>query len=174
MSTPMDRLVSKEFRMGKKAGKIIDQLDTGQKAELREAFDLFDKDGDETISCSEFKALFRCFGMRMNDAQVDVIVKKYDVDQSGDIDFEEFCEMMAGYILAPDYDPELVEAYKVFNRNPNSGLDGIDAAELRNVLEKFDYYVTLEEAEAVVEEADWDGDNVLSFPEFCNIMMGKI
>ena len=101
-------------------------------------------------------------------------MRQYDVDCSGDIDFEEFCEMMAGYILAPDYDPEAVEAFKVFNRNPTAGMDGIDAAELREVLAKFDYHITLEESESVIEEADWDGDNVLSFAEFCNIIMGKI
>ena len=99
---------------------------------------------------------------------------KYDADGSGDIDFEEFVEMMGNIILAPDMDPELKEAYKVFNRDVGGTDTGIDAEELREVLSKFEYSITLEEANDVIAEADWDGDHALAFPEFSNIMMGKI
>ena len=118
MVSPLDKIVSSGLDAdGKATGKIIDRLTPSQKSELREAFDLFDKDGDETISCNEFKSLFLCFGMRVTQEEVEALVLQYDADESGEIDFEEFCEMMAGYILQPDYDPEIVEAYKVFNRN---------------------------------------------------------
>ena len=39
-----------------------DQLTENQKADLKEAFDLFDRDGNETIDVDELKSLFRCFG----------------------------------------------------------------------------------------------------------------
>ena len=82
--------------------------------------------------------------------------------------------MMSVFILAPDFDPELVESYKIFNRDGKDGINGIDAGELMEVLAKFDYPITLEEANNVIDEADWDGDKMLAFPEFCNIMMGRV
>ena len=54
--------------------------------------------------------------------------------------------MMGRVILEPDYDFELVESYKVFNRNDDGGADGIKADELMDILTKFDYHITLQEA----------------------------
>ena len=96
---------------------ITDKLTPGQRNDLQEAFDLFDKDGDGTISTDELSSLFRCFGARKNQEQLQEILKKYDEDGSGEIEFDEFVAMMAETILEPDVDPELTEAYKVFDRN---------------------------------------------------------
>ena len=41
-----------------------------QMDEYREAFDLFDKDGDGTISTGELKNLLRCFGQICTDDEV--------------------------------------------------------------------------------------------------------
>ncbi len=54
--------------------------------------------------------------------------------------------MMGRVILEPDYDVELVESFKVFNRNNDGGADGIKADELVDILGKFDYHITLQEA----------------------------
>ena len=97
--------------------EIAAKLTTSQKNDLQEAFDLFDKDGDETISVNELGALFRCFGARKNPQELQEILEKYDEDGSGEIEFEEFVAMMAETILEPDVDPELTEAYRVFDRN---------------------------------------------------------
>ena len=77
--------------------------------------------------------------------------------------------MMAETILEPDVDPELTEAYKVFDRNEG----GISPQELKEVLAKFGYALSNEEVQDMVDECDWDGDGQLNFEEFCLIMMGK-
>ena len=51
-----------------------------QLAEMQEAFDLFDTDGGGSISCLEFKALFKCFGMKFSDDQISEFVLQYDED----------------------------------------------------------------------------------------------
>ena len=84
---------------------------------MQEAFDLFDKDGDETISVNELGSLFRCFGARKTHEELEEILEKYDDDGSGEIEFPEFVAMMAETILEPDVDPELTESYLVFDRN---------------------------------------------------------
>ena len=121
---------------------------------MQEAFDLFDKDGDGTISVNELSSLFRCFGARKNPEELAKILQKYDEDGSGEIEFDEFVSMMAETILEPDVDPELNEAYKVFDRNEG----GISPQELKEVLAKFGYFLSNEEVQDMVDECDWDGD----------------
>ena len=96
-------------------------------------------------------------------------MEKYDEDGSGEIEFEEFVAMMAETILEPDVDPELTEAYRVFDRNDG----GISPQELKEVLAKFGYPVSDAEVQDMVDECDWDGDGQLNFEEFALIMMGK-
>ena len=79
-----------------------------QLSEMREAFDLFDRDGDETINTQEFKSLFKCFGLNLKEEQISEIVNKYDKDGSGEIEFSEFCEMMQQVILDDGVDPEML------------------------------------------------------------------
>ena len=108
---------------------------------MQEAFDLFDKDGDGTISATELGSLFKCFGSRKTQEELEEILVKYDEDNSGEIEFPEFVAMMAETILEPDVDPELTEAYRVFDRNDG----GISPQELKEVLAKFNYFLSDEE-----------------------------
>ena len=94
---------------------------------MQEVFDLFDKDGDGTINTLEFKVLFRCFGIKLNDDQIEALVNEYDADGSGEIDFDEFCEMMGKLILDDGVEPELEETYKVFNSDTGEADNGINA-----------------------------------------------
>ena len=114
---------------------LANKLTQGQLNDLREAFDLFDKDGGGDISVSELSSLFRCFGARKTHQELSQILDKYDEDGSGVIEFDEFVQMMAETILEPDVDPELTESYKVFDRNEG----GISPQELKEVLAKFGY-----------------------------------
>ncbi len=46
------------------------ELSLDDEADLQEAFELFDKDGDGTISTMELKNLLRCFGKKATDDEV--------------------------------------------------------------------------------------------------------
>ena len=78
--------------------------------------------------------------------------------------------MMSRIILQQEKDPELYESFKVFNQFEGAG---IDASELRDVMSKFNFHISLEEAEDIIDSCDWDGDGELNFEEFCLIMMER-
>mmetsp|Transcript_48869 Transcript_48869/g.66543 ORF Transcript_48869/g.66543 Transcript_48869/m.66543 type:complete len:102 (-) Transcript_48869:210-515(-) len=99
---------------------------------MEEAFDLFDKDGDGTISTGELKNLLRCFGQKSNEEEIKKIIKENDKDNSGSISFDEFVVIMSKIIMEPEVDEELYEAYKVFDRDDK----GINADELSGVMTK--------------------------------------
>ncbi|KAK6009486.1 EF hand [Ostertagia ostertagi] len=65
---------------------------------IREAFRVFDKDGNGVITANEFK--FRCLlqvhmGMQFSEEEVDEMMHEVDCDGNGEIDYEEFVRMMS-------------------------------------------------------------------------------
>ena len=61
--------------------------------ELREAFKLFDADGDGMISADELKTLITKVGGEMADAEAKALIHAADKDGNEGIDFEEFAQL---------------------------------------------------------------------------------
>ena len=60
----------------------------------RAQFDAFDEDGGGTIENNELKSVLRGCGMSVTDKQVDEMIKEFDTDGNGVLDFDEFLAMM--------------------------------------------------------------------------------
>lgn len=60
----------------------------------REAFNLFDKDGNGRIDRNELGVVMRSLGAHPTDEKLEAIIQAGDLDGNGTIDFVEFVEMM--------------------------------------------------------------------------------
>ena len=69
-----------------------------------------------------------------------------------------------------DTEEELIEAFKVFDRDGNGF---ISAAELRHVMTNLGEKLTDEEVDEMIREADVDGDGQINYEEFVKMMMAK-
>mmetsp|Transcript_73785 Transcript_73785/g.171120 ORF Transcript_73785/g.171120 Transcript_73785/m.171120 type:complete len:434 (-) Transcript_73785:112-1413(-) len=69
-------------------------LSAEQVAGFRRMFEMFDTRGNNSISRAELDQLFRHLGLALKKQQLTALMKDFDADASGDIDFEEFCVMM--------------------------------------------------------------------------------
>lgn len=69
---------------------------------LQAAFNLFDKDGGGSISAHEVKDVL-CSGQNLDDEVWTKVVSEADNDGNGEIDFDEFCNMMQKML---NYDEE--------------------------------------------------------------------
>ena len=70
---------------------------------MREIFDLFDSDGGGTIGREEVPEMIRTILFEVpTDAQVEALITKYDADNSGELDFEEFTNLMKDYVSPLD------------------------------------------------------------------------
>lgn len=102
-------------------------------SELKEAFSLFDQDGDGTISTRDLGAVMRSLGRNPTEAQLRDMIDGADSDGDGTLDFSEFLNMLVRDIRDPDTDSEeeIMGAFKIFDEDGNGY---INSAELSHVM----------------------------------------
>lgn len=149
-------------------GGGADQLTEEQVAEFKEAFSLFDKDGDGTVTTKELGTVMRSLGQNPTDAELHDMINEVDAAESGTIDFPEFLSLMSRKMKDTDTEEELIEAFKVFDRDGNGF---ISAAEMRHVMTNLGEKLTDDEVDEMVREADVDGDGSVNYEEFVKMMM---
>ncbi|KAJ0959839.1 hypothetical protein J5N97_000462 [Dioscorea zingiberensis] len=135
---------------------MAEVLSEEQIVEFKEAFCLFDKDGD---------GLWIKIQQR---EELQDMINEVDADQNGTIDFPEFLNLMANKMKETDAEEELKEAFKVFDKDQNGY---ISANELRHVMINLGEKLTDEEVEQMIKEADLDGDGQVNYDEFVKMMM---
>ncbi|ETE59294.1 hypothetical protein L345_14980, partial [Ophiophagus hannah] len=84
--------------------------------EFKEAFSLFDKDGDGTITTKELGTVMRSLGQNPTEAELQDMINEVDADGNGTIDFPEFLTMMARKMKDTDSEEEIREAFRVFDK----------------------------------------------------------
>merc|ERR1711903_157935 len=129
-----------------------------QIAEFKEAFSLFDKDGDGTITTKELGTVMRSLGQNPTEAELQDMINEVDADGNGTIDFPEFLNLMARKMKDTDSEEELHEAFKVFDKDGNGT---ISAAELRHVMTNLGEKLTDEEGEVNARESFREGESAL-------------
>ena len=150
--------------------KILESLTSEELATFKEAFTVYDKNHDGTITTKvgdfnklaqsnvlfqELSTVMRSLGQNPTDAEVQDMINEVDVDGSGDMEFPEFCVMMVKKMQETDTENEVREAYRVFDKDR----DGfISASELRMIFAALPERLSAEEIEEMLEAADEDGE----------------
>lgn len=145
-----------------------DQLSKEQIAEFKDAFVLFDKDGDGIVTTIELGTVMRSLGQNPTESELQDMINKVDADGDGCINFPEFLTMMARKMKDTDSEEEIKVAFRVFDKDGNGYISG---AELRQVMTNLGEALTDEEIEEMIGEADIDGDNQVNYEEFVKMMM---
>jgi len=149
---------------------MADKLSPEQVNEFKEAFSLFDKDGDGCITTKELGTVMRSLGQHPTEAELADMVREIDVDGNGQIDFNEFLNMMVMKMKDVITEEEIREAFLLFD---NDGNGFISAAELRHVMTNLGETLTDEEVEELMHEADANGDGQIDYDEFVKLMMAN-
>jgi calmodulin len=146
---------------------MADQLTEEQTAEFREAFALFDKDGDGTISTKELGTVMKSLGQKPTVAELNDMINEVDSDGNGEIDFEEFLSMMAKKLKETDLEEDIREAFRVFDKN-SSGI--ISTMELRHIMTNLGEKLKDSEIDEMIRHADIDGDGSVNYNEWVTMM----
>ncbi|KAK7345921.1 hypothetical protein VNO77_16537 [Canavalia gladiata] len=145
-----------------------DILSEEQHLDFKEAFALFDKDGDGSVTVEELGTVIRSLEQNPTEEELQDMINEVDANGNGLIEFVEFLDLMTRRTKAIDVEEDLKEAFKVFDKDQNGY---ISASELRHVMINMGEILTDEEVELMIEAADSDGDGLVNYDEFVMIMM---
>ena len=135
-----------------------DQIISEEKiTEFKEAFNIFDKDKDGYITTKELGDIMKNLGQSPSEAELQDMIN-------------EFIGIMARKMRDSDSEEELIEAFKIFDRDGN-GL--ISSDELLHVMVSLGENTNLEEIEELIKEADLDGDGFINYEEFVKLILNK-
>lgn len=149
--------------------KESDNITEEQIEIYREAFLMYDRNGDSKITLDEFGDVIKSLGLNPTKDQLAELMKEIDLDNSGTVEFNEFAIWMSIKMAPEKYDKntDLENTFKIFDEN---GDHFITAVELKNVMQKLGQSLSDEEINLMITEADTDGDKKVNYKEFVQLM----
>ncbi len=134
-------------------------------AEMKEVFAAFDKDSSGSVTTAELGQVLRSMNKKYSDDELKRVVSKFDVNGDGQIDFDEFFQIMTKYEVK-DVD-ELKQAFEVFDKD---GDGNITAKELEIVMKALGENIDRETIDLMMESVDTDKNGFIDFEEFKKMM----
>ena len=101
--------------MSKPVKKFTDEEIT----QLKQAFALFDLDGNGFITNDELGTVLRKMWQEPTDEEVEQMIAEIDEDGDGTIDFEEFCELMENRMSDDNIEADIIETSELINKELN-------------------------------------------------------
>ena len=163
---------------------------------LKNCFDLFDSKKQTFLSADDLDEILRAMGFRPSAEELKAILEEIDEDGSGEIEFAEFCQLCAKFLVEdPDIETlkrelkaafrfsyfcilcdcivmflfiYLIQFFRIYDKN-GEGFITMDT--LRGLISELLQPLTQEELDGIIDELDEDGSGTMDFDEFCEMMM---
>lgn len=132
---------------------------------------MFDKNGDGRITKKELNDSLENMGIFIPDPELSQMIEKIDVNGDGCVDIDEFGALYQSITEEKDEEEDMKEAFNVFDQN---GDGFITVEELRSVLASLGLKQgrTVEDCKRMILKVDVDGDGMVNFNEFKQMMRG--
>lgn len=147
-----------------------DNLTDDKIKEYKEAFEMFDRDKDGYINQKELGNILRSLGHDPSEQDLVDMMQDIDVNNNKCIDFNEFMQLMHKRAKQSDIEEELVEAFRIFDKEGN-GL--IPTSEFKHIMLTLGEKLNEEEVEEMMKEADSKNEGVIDYKEFAKLMLSR-
>jgi len=138
-----------------------------QRAEIREAFDIFDSERTGRMDYHELKVAVRAMGFEIKKQEALELMSRYDREETGYIGFEAFEEIMCQRYSAQDPLDEIRKSFELFDEDKTQK---ITFRNLRRIARDLGEKLTDDELRGMIDEFDQDQDGAINEEEFMNIM----
>ncbi|KAA0152375.1 hypothetical protein FNF27_01653 [Cafeteria roenbergensis] len=152
---------------GRRRRPVRPELSEDQRAEIKEAFDLFDTDRSGAIDYHELKVCMRALGFDVTKEEVQRLMSEHDVEGKGEIGYSAFEEIMRDKFADRDPEEEIRKAFRLFDEE---GKGTISVRNLRRICRELGEGLSDDELRAMIDEFDRDDDGEINEEEFFAIM----
>eukprot|EP00195_Chlamydomonas_chlamydogama_P009706 CAMPEP_0202899710 /NCGR_PEP_ID=MMETSP1392-20130828/7867_1 /ASSEMBLY_ACC=CAM_ASM_000868 /TAXON_ID=225041 /ORGANISM="Chlamydomonas chlamydogama, Strain SAG 11-48b" /LENGTH=154 /DNA_ID=CAMNT_0049585965 /DNA_START=94 /DNA_END=558 /DNA_ORIENTATION=- len=140
--------------------------------EFREVFDLMDRDKGGTLSIEEVKQLMEMLGMKVKQDELEQLVSEIDIDGSGQVDFEEFLQVMARPHEVPFTKQDVLRAFSLFTEEGDP--EGCIAPDmLEKALLKYCTIAPEDEVLRLLHNMDLTEDGYIDYAKKVNMYLSK-
>ncbi|RLN03976.1 putative calcium-binding protein CML7 [Panicum miliaceum] len=143
-------------------------LTEDQIASMREAFSLFDTDGDGRIAPSELGVLMRSLGGNPTQAQLRDIAAQEKL--TAPFDFPRFLDLMRAHLRPEPFDRPLRDAFRVLDKDASGT---VSVADLRHVLTSIGEKLEPHEFDEWIREVDVALDGTIRYDDFIRRIVAK-
>jgi calmodulin len=143
------------------------QLTPEQISGFREAFLSYDENGDGKITGDELGPLLRCLGQNPSEAELYDMINEVDLEGNGVITFDEFLYMVNRQIREGDTEEEVLDAFKLFDRD---GDGKITSAELAHIMKNLGEPLSQREVDQLIATADPNNEGFVDFAAFVHLI----
>lgn len=139
--------------------------------DLKAAFTMFDKNGDQKISESELLEVMKYLGVNTTEKEVRAMIQVVDKNRNGFVDYDEFIQMMTNTPLKPlSAEEELLQkTFQIFDIDGNGY---ICADEIKQTMANLGEELTDAEVSDMIKAADKNGDGKIDMNEFSGLIHG--
>ena len=130
---------------------------------------MFDRNGDGRITKKELNHSLESMGIFIPNLELAQMIEKIDVNGNVSLDIDEFGALYKSIVEERDNEEDMREAFNVFDQN-GDGFITVD--ELRSVLASLGLKQgrTMEDCKRMIMKVDVDGDGMVNFIEFKEMM----
>ena len=149
----------------------MEELSEEQIEEFREAFSLFDPDGQGFIETKELGTVLRSLGIHATDEEKNEYIEKYDQEQEDKIYFNDILEIIIKKISESKPEDELFEALNLFDTEKRHE---IDVDQFREEFKENLTNVPENEINDIIEFLKHEGRNTINIQEAVQNLSEKI
>jgi calmodulin len=138
--------------------------------QIKELFEVFDKDNDGFIQIKEMATIMRSLGQTVSEGEMNEIYRVYDKDDSGKIEFSDFFHLVQHKYKDLPSEEDLIEAFKTSDKD---SLGVLSTDELLHLMGSSVEKMSKDEIDYFLRMADTRGDGLINYDEYVKMMMSK-